>query len=37
MAEVTDLLAALGKSPGAFLLTRIDPFVALRQFRTMKG
>jgi hypothetical protein len=28
MAEVTDLLAALGKSPGAFLLTRIDPFVA---------
>ena len=37
MAEVTDLLAALAKSLGAFLLARIDPLVALRQFRTMKG
>jgi hypothetical protein len=37
MAEVTDLLAALGKSSAHFLLTRIAPFIALRQFRTMKG
>jgi hypothetical protein len=32
----TNPLATLEKSLGAFLLARIDPFVALRQFHMLK-